>query len=104
MSEAAIGHVINSSEALIAALDAHDIDAIEAALPIFGRSIETLKSPGGWVQAPGLSARVARAIELADAARIRVCYLADRTQQQIDMLAAAAGRFDCMPATYRPAR
>lgn len=105
MNDAAVDDVILSSEALIAALDAHDIDAIEAALPPFGESIQALKRADGWQQSPRLSGRVAEALKLADGARARVCYLADRTQQRIDMLATAAGRFDCVPATYgRPGR
>lgn len=100
MSQGAVDDLIGSSEALIAALDAQDIEAIEGALPAFGASIAALKSPGVWQQAPGLSARLEQALKLADAARVRVRYLADRTQQQIDLLATAAGRFDCTPATY----
>ena len=100
MNEAAVDGLIVSSEALIAAFDAHDIEAIEAALPAFGQSIAALKSPGVLHKTPGLSARLAEAMKLADAARARVRYLADRTQQRIDMLATAAGRFDCTPATY----
>ncbi|RYD95475.1 MAG: hypothetical protein EOP61_19695 [Sphingomonadales bacterium] len=87
MNEAAIDRLIASSEALIAALDAQDIDAIEGALPAFGASVQALKSPGGWQRSPGFSARLEQALALADAARTRVRYLADRTQQHIDMLA-----------------
>lgn len=104
MNEDAVDRLIGSSEALIAALDAHDIDAIEAALPAFGESVAALKSPGVLHRTPGLQARLAEAMSLADAARARVRYLADRTQQRIDMLANAAGRFDCTPATYKPGR
>jgi hypothetical protein len=105
MNEHAVDRLIRSSEALIAALDAHDIDAIEAALPAFGQSVAMLKSPGGGLPSPGLSARLTKALALADGARARVRYLADRTQQRIDMLAQAAGRFDCTPAVYgRPGR
>lgn len=105
MNQAAVDRLIGSSEALIAALDAHDIDAIEAAIPAFGESVALLKSPGGGLPSPGLPARLEKALALADAARARVRYLADRTQQRIDMLATAAGRFDCTPATYgRPGR
>lgn len=100
MSEAAVDGLIASSEALIAALDAHDIEAIEAALPVFRQSVAALKSPGGFNRTPGLSARLGEAMKLADSARARVRYLADRTQQRIDMLASAAGRFDCTPAVY----
>lgn len=104
MNEAVVDRLIGSSEALIAAFDAHDINAIEAALPAFRQSIAALKSPGSFSKTPGLLARLAEAMKLADAARVRVHYLADRTQQRIDMLATAAGRFDCTPATYNPGR
>jgi hypothetical protein len=105
MNNDVIDRLIGSSEALIAALDAHDVDAIEAALPVFGKSVADLKSPGGGLPSPGLKARLDKALTLADAARARVRYMADRTQQRIDMLAQAAGRFDCTPATYgRPGR
>ncbi|KQX26121.1 MULTISPECIES: hypothetical protein [unclassified Sphingomonas] len=105
MNERAVEDLIASSEALIAALDAHDIDAIETALPAFGRSVEALGAPGDWTTSPGVRARLEEAMRLADGARARVRYLADRTQQRIDMLAVAAGRFDCTPATYgRPGR
>jgi len=105
VNDAAVERLIGSSEALIAALDAHDVVAIEAALPAFGESVQALKSTGGWQRSPRLPARVAEALKLAEAARVRVRYLADRTRQRIDMLAVAAGRFDCTPATYdRPGR
>lgn len=105
MNDAAVDGLIGSSEALIAALDSHDIEAIEAALPAFGRSVEAIRTPGDWTPSPGVRARLEEALRLADGARARVRYMADRTQQRIDLLAVAAGRFDCTPATYsRPGR
>lgn len=105
MSGSALDGLIGSSEALIAALDANDVDAIEAALPALRRCVEALKSPGAQNWSPGLRARVEQALGVSDAARARIRYLSDRTQQRLDMLAAAAGRFDCTPATYgRPGR
>lgn len=100
MNEAVVDRLIESSAALIAALDSHDIDAIENALPAFGMSVGQVKSIGAWERSPELSERVAQALALADGARTRVRYLADRTRQQIDLLATAAGRFDCAPAAY----
>ena len=100
MSEAAVNRMIASSEALIAALDAHDIEAIETRLAAFGASVGHLKTSGDWQRSPELSARLARALALTDAARTRVRFLADSNRQRIDMLANAAGRFDCTPATY----
>lgn len=101
MNEAAVDGLIGSSEALIAALDSHDLEAIEAALPAFGRSVEAIRGPSEWKLSPGVRARLEEALRLADGARARVRYMADRTQQRIDLLAVAAGRFDCTPATYR---
>ena len=100
MTKAAVDRMIASSEALIAALDAHDIEAIESTLPAFGESVGQLKSSGDWQRSPELSASLARALALADAARTRVRYLADNNRQLLDMLATAAGRFDCTPVTY----
>lgn len=100
MSEAAIDHLIESSEALIAALDGQDIDAIEGAIPRLDESVRQMRASGGWQASPALSARLTQALGLADTACTRVRVLADRTQQRIDMLASAAGRFDCTPATY----
>jgi len=105
MTDLAVEGLIASSEALIAALDAHDIDAIETALPAFGRGVDALRGARSVPATPGSRARLEEAMRLADAARTRVRYLTDRTQQRIDLLANAAGRFDCTPATYaRPGR
>jgi len=105
MNHAAVDDLIASSEALVAALDADDIAAIETILPALRRSVESMKSAGGRSWPPALRGRLERALGLADAARTRILYLSDRTQQRIDMLATAAGRFDCTPATYgRPGR
>ena len=95
-----IDRLIASSDALIAAFDAHDIEAIETALPAFASSVEAMRMPGAWKQAPGLLARVEKAMSLADEARTRALCLADHNRQRIDLLAAAAGRFDATPATY----
>ncbi|WP_340313839.1 hypothetical protein [Rhizorhabdus argentea] len=100
MSEAAVERLILSSEALITALDSHDVDALEAVMPLFGETVEALKALCGGPRPAALSPRLAEALKLADAARARVRYLSDRTQQRIDMLAVATGRFDCTPATY----
>jgi hypothetical protein len=100
VSEAAVDRLIASSEAFIAALDAHDIEAIESTLPAFGESVTQLRSSGDWQRSPELSARLERALALADAARARIRFLADNNRQQIDLFATAAGRFDCTPATY----
>ena len=100
MSDVVIERLIASSEALIAAFDAHDIDAIETAMPAFGSSVEAMKTSGAWKQAPGLFARVEKAMQLADVARTKALCLADHSRQRIDLLAAASGRFDATVPTY----
>ncbi len=98
--DAALDRLVEAETRLIAALDADDIQAIEAAIPAFGTSVQGLRSGGTWRQTPGVIERLVKAFELAEAARVRVRYLADRNQQRIDLLATAAGRFDCTPAVY----
>jgi hypothetical protein len=100
MSEAAIEGMMAAERALIAALDAHDIDALEAALPRLAQSIEHVRLAAVWQQTPSLIERLKSALALADAARTRVRYLADHNQQRLDLLAAAAGRFDIAPGLY----
>lgn len=100
MNEAAIDRVIASGEALIAALDAHDLDALEAAFPDFGDKVKLLKSASGWAGTPQMRDRLRRAMEIADAARTRVRYLTDHNRQRIDLLSQAAGRLDCAPIAY----
>lgn len=105
MSDTAVDGLIAAETALIAALDADDIGAIEQAITLFGACFEGLRTPGPWTQVPGVLERLQHAYKLSEEARVRVRYLADRNQQRIDLLAAAAGRFDCAPATYgRPLR
>jgi len=97
--------MIAAETALIAALDADDLPAIEAVLPMLGAAAAGLRTDGVWQKKPEILDRLRSAIALADAARVRIRYLADRNQRRIDMLAAAAGRFDSAPATYtRPSR
>jgi hypothetical protein len=97
--------MIAAETALIAALDADNLSAIEAALPMLGAGASSLRTDGVWRKTPEILDRLGNAIALADAARIRIRYLADRNQRRIDLLATAAGRFDCAPATYtRPSR
>lgn len=100
MSDAVIADLIAAETAIIAALDADDIDAIEAALPLFGDSVKRMKTVTTWRQTPGIADRLLHALAQADAARVRVRYLADRNVRRMDLLATAAGRFDCTPATY----
>lgn len=105
MSDTVLDALIAAETAIIAALDADDIVAIEAALPLLGASVGDLRTDGVWRKTPAMIERVRQAFDLTEAARVRIRYLADRNRRRIDLLATAAGRFDRTPATYtRPAR
>ena len=79
-------------EELIGALDAHDVEAIEASVARFRGAVDAVRAAGVWrddAEAKGRAGHVAR---LADAARIRVNFLTDLTRQRSDALDAARGR------------
>ena len=88
MSVATLDRLIESEQALVHALDGDAPDAIERALVGFADSIEGLKGVAGWRDTPDVVIRVTHALQLAEAARIRTLYLADRTRRQIERLSA----------------
>lgn len=100
MTDAALDGLIGAEEALIDALDTGTIDAVEAAMARFGAAVGRLRPFPGEAPDPALAAQAARALALTDQVRARIRFLADRNQQRIDLLAAAANRFDITPATY----
>ncbi|TVV69632.1 hypothetical protein [Sphingomonas solaris] len=89
MSEMVLDRLIASQESLIAALDGDEAEAIEQALTGFAEAIGGLKGVAGWRDAPSVVTRVTHALQLAEAARIRTVYLADRPRRQIERLTAA---------------
>jgi hypothetical protein len=100
----ALDALIAAETAIIAALDADDIVAIEAALPILGQSVAHLRTQRSWEPTPAILDRLRNAIALTESARVRIRYLADRKQRQLDLLATAAGRFDHAATYARPTR
>jgi ethanolamine utilization protein EutA (predicted chaperonin) len=81
--------VIAGQAALIAALDAGDVAAIEAATATLGTVLAALRARG--VVGDEAGDRIDYALRQSDAARTRVNYLADRTRQRLDRLAARRG-------------
>lgn len=77
--------------ALIAALDAQDIDAIESAVVAFRDVVEEVRAAGGWRDNVEVAEEVAQIAALSEAARIRVNFLTDVNQQRIATLAAIRG-------------
>jgi hypothetical protein len=94
MSLVALDDLIAREKALIAALDADDVAAIETATAGFQGALEALGLAGRMGEAAALRPRISEAMMLADAARVRVAFLADATRRRIERLAAATGRSD----------
>lgn len=92
MSVAVLERLIASEQHLISALDGDEALAIEQALIGFADAIEGLKGVAGWRDTPDVVIRVTHALQLAEAARIRTVYLADRTRRQIERLTAIGKR------------
>ena len=88
MSAATLDRLIASERALVDALDGDEAETIEQSLIGFADAIEALKGVAGWRDTPDVVIRVTHALQLADAARIRTLYLADRTRRQIERLTA----------------
>jgi hypothetical protein len=91
MSLAAVEALIESEKALISALDADDVSAIERETQLFGAALAKLGPMMKSGDATLLAPRAREAMALADAARVRVAFLADATRRRIDTLAAATG-------------
>lgn len=101
MNDDQIEAVITAQGALIAALDAADVAAIEAATRDLAALIESVRRSGSIRASNGTKSRVDHALKQGDAARMRVNYLADRTRQRADRLTAHRG--GARAATYTAA-
>jgi hypothetical protein len=96
MTETDIEGVIAAQAALIAALDAGDVAAIEGTTTTLSRLLLAIRSSGA--PAGVRHDRVDHALRQTDAARARVNYLADRNRQRLDRLAERRGAR--RPSTY----
>ncbi len=86
MSDAALDELIARGHALVAALDADDAPAIEAATTAFRAALEPLRS------AARDPAKAREALAVTEAARVRVACLADVTRARLARIAAMTGR------------
>jgi hypothetical protein len=91
MSDAALQQLNDAQAALIAALDAHDVDAIEAANGAIETAVLGMRTVGGWHDRPGLRDELVRILRTAEAARGRVNALADSNRRNLDKLINLAG-------------
>ena len=84
-----VGDVIDCQTRLIAALDAHDADAISSASAALAQAVDILRlSP-----ATPDSDELELVLKQTEAARIRVKYLTSWNRQKIDRLAELRGQF-----------
>ena len=84
-------------EALIAALDNNDIDAIGEACAGLDDTLRSLGSVQAWVATPELKAAAERIGSLADAAAVRLNVLADQARRRAEALAIARGQAPTYP-------
>ena len=98
MIPAALDRLEASHTALIAALDARDVDVLESVLGSLRAAVEEVRAQGGWHTDPALRDKVTHILGLAEAARQRVGFLTDQNRQRLEALATASGRVP--PAVY----
>lgn len=99
MSEAALRQLDDAQAALVAALDAHDLDAIESANAAVAVAVEQMRVVGGWRDRPGLRDDLMLTLKRAEAARGRVNALADQNRRQLEKLISLGGALQ--PVAYR---
>lgn len=84
--------------ALIGALDADDVAAIEVAAAELLNAVQAVKAHApGWRDVPGARERARSLFEQTEAARIRVNFLTDRNRRRLAAVQALRGE---APAIY----
>ena len=92
MSVASLDRLELCQEALIRALDANEIEAVESAVGDLYEAVNEVRAAGAWRRDESLKARAKRVLALIEAARIRVNFLTDRNRERLEQLAALRGR------------
>jgi len=88
VSQAALDRLTAAQAAHIAALDAGDIDALEAATFALRQAVEEVRGVGGWRDRDDLRPLLLDARKLTEAARARVNWLTDTNARRLDRFAA----------------
>jgi hypothetical protein len=91
MNSATLDRVISCQDALLAALDARDIGAIESASVALATALAEARNADSWRDSGTLRQKVDHASKQATAARIRVNCLSQWTRQRIDRLNGLRG-------------
>lgn len=91
MSNAALARLTEAQAALRAALEAHDIDALESATLGLNAAVLDMRATGAWRDRPDLRDDLIHALKTAEAVRGHINALSDRNRRQLDRLIALAG-------------
>ncbi len=92
MSTASLEALVREQRALIAALDADDVEAIGRHTDAMNEVLLRIRALGPRFAGTGARTLVEESLVLADAARVRINVLADITARRIGRLAAAMGK------------
>lgn len=98
MNVRSIESLIAAQSALIAALDARDVGAIESATVHLADAVVGLRKTGAWHATVAERAAVDHGLKQAAAARARVNYLANEARERSERLHGA--RSDGAPSVY----
>ena len=91
MSDSSLQQLNDAQAALITALDAHDVNAIEAANAAVAVAVDEVRVVGGWRERPGLRDDLIHILKGAEAARGRINALADQNRRGFDKLISLTG-------------
>ena len=91
MSDSKLQQLSDAQTALIAALDAHDVNAIEAANAAVAVAVEEVRVVGGWRERAGLRDDLIHILKGAEAARGRINAFADQNRRGLDKLISLTG-------------
>jgi len=104
VSKALLETLLDEQRALIAALDADDVDAIARHSAGVGDAVAGVRAHPERFSGPEAKALAEEALALADTARARVNVLADLTSRRLTRLAVATGKGNAAPTYGRNGR
>ncbi len=91
MSDRAIERLTEAQAALIAALDANDAAAIDAASSAVAQAVAQVRAVGGWRATPALRNALEHALRNSEGVRVRANYLADHGRRRLQALDVIGG-------------
>jgi hypothetical protein len=91
VSVSVLQQLSDAQAALIAALDMHDVDAIDAANAAVAVAVEEVRVAGSWQQRQGLREELIQVLKEAETARGHINMLADRNRRHLEKLVSIAG-------------